>query len=110
MTYPSAPSSLKLSWDNALSFESAVLSQNYYGGVDERGNRNQLNQITRNQMLTLVVTTLAEYSEIDTFLTNNLGKPFYFNNILYICEAFKWKYQNNKIFGLDLNLTEVFRP
>lgn len=105
-----APSSLKLSWENALSYESALVSQNYYGGIDEKGNRNQLNQVTRTQTLSLIVTTVQDYTEIDNFLTENLCKPIYFDNILYYCESFKWVYQNDKIFNLDLSLVEVFRP
>lgn len=105
-----APSSLKLSWENALSFEPSVIAQNYYGGVDERGNRNQINQVAGTQALSLVVPNLYDYTEIDNFLTDNLGKPFYFNSTLYCCESFKWVYQSSKVFGLDLSLVQVFRP
>lgn len=105
-----APQSLKLSWENALSFESSYVSQNYYGGVDEKGNRNQINQVAKTQVLTLVVTTTADYTEIDNFLTTNLGKPILFNNILYMCESFKWSYQSSQVFNLDLSLLQVFRP
>lgn len=105
-----APQSLKLSWENALSFESSYVTQNYYGGIDEKGTRNQINQVTKTQMLTLVVTTTADYAEIDNFLTTNLGKPILFNNILYMCESFKWSYQSSQVFNLDLSLLQVFRP
>lgn len=105
-----APQSLKLSWENALSFESSYVTQNYYGGVDEKGNRNQINQVTKTQMLTLVVTTIADYTEINNFLTTNLGKPIIFNNTLYCCESFKWSYQSSQVFNLDLSLLQVFRP
>lgn len=105
-----APSSLKLSWENALSFESSLVAQNYYGGVDEKGNRNQINQVTQTQALSLVVPTTADYTEIDNFLLANLGKPFYFGNVLYLCESFKWVYQSDKVFSLDLSLVQVFRP
>ncbi|MFZ9728197.1 MAG: hypothetical protein ACO3CD_04220 [Candidatus Nanopelagicaceae bacterium] len=105
-----APNSLKLSWENALSFESSVIAQNYYGGVDEKGNRNQINQITKTQSVSLVVPTLADYTEIDNFLVSNLGKPFYFDSVLYMCDSFKWSYQSDKVFSLDLTLTQCFRP
>lgn len=105
-----APNSLKLSWENALSFESSVTSQNYYGGIDERGNKNQINQVAQIQTLSLVVPSLADYTEIDTFLTTNLGKPFYFNSTLYLCESFKWVYQSDEVFTLDISLVQVFRP
>jgi hypothetical protein len=105
-----APSSLKLSWENALGFESSLVAQNYYGGVDEKGNRNQINQVTQTQALSLVVPTFADYTEIDNFLVANLGKPFYFGNVLYLCETFKWTCQNMEVFSLDLSLVQVFRP
>lgn len=110
MTYPTAPSSLRLNWENALSFESSVISQNYYGDVDEKGNRNQINQVTRTQVLTSVVTTYAAYIEIDNFLSANIGKPVYFNNILYVYDSFKWTYQNSSTFGLDISFVQVYRP
>lgn len=110
MTYPTAPSSLRLNWENALSFETSVVSQNYYGDIDEKGNRNQLNQITRTQTLTSTVTTYSEYNEIHTFLKNNLGKPIYLNSILYVCDSFKWTYQSNNVYTLDLSLVQVYRP
>ena len=71
--YAVAPSSLKLKWDNAVQYESFFLSQNYQGGVDERGNRNQLNQTTATQTLTLTIDNQFEYVEIDEFLTENYG-------------------------------------
>jgi hypothetical protein len=108
--FPNAPSSLKISWDNAISFEAAFLSQNYQGGVDEKGNRNQLNQVVGTQTLSLTIDSLFTYSEIDTFLTNNLGKPFYFNSTLYRCETFKWTPSSDKVFKLELSLIQVFRP
>lgn len=108
--FPNAPSSLKISWDNAISFEASFLSQNYQGGVDEKGNRNQLNQVVGTQTLTLTIDSLFTYSEIDTFLTNNLGKPFYFNSTLYRCETFKWTPSSDKVFKLELSLIQVFRP
>jgi hypothetical protein len=108
--YATAPNSLKLSWENALSFESSYLTQNYYGGVDEKGNRNQINQVSKTQVLSLVVTKFTEYIEIDDFLTTNLGQPIIFNNALYCCESFKWTCQNTEVFTLDLSLVQVFRP
>lgn len=108
--FPTAPSSLKISWDNAISFEASFLSQNYQGGVDEKGNRNQLNQVVGTQTLTLTIDSLFTYSEIDTFLTTNLGKPFYFDSVLYRCETFKWTPSSDKVFKLELSLIQVFRP
>lgn len=108
--FPTVPSSLKISWDNAISFEASFLSQNYQGGVDEKGNRNQLNQVVGTQTLTLTIDSLFTYSEIDTFLTNNLGKPFYFGSVLYRCETFKWTPSSDKVFKLELSLIQVFRP
>lgn len=108
--FPNAPSSLKISWDNAISFEATFLSQNYQGGVDEKGNRNQLNQVVGTQTLTLTIDSLFTYSEIDAFLTNNLGKPFYLSSVLYRCETFKWTPSSDKVFKLELSLIQVFRP
>lgn len=105
-----APASLKLSWENALSFESSMISQNYYGGVDEKGNRNQINQVTKTQAVTLIVPNFSDYTEINNFLLNNLGQPIYFGNVLYLCDTFKWTCINAVTFTLDLNLTQVFRP
>ncbi|MCE2721463.1 MAG: phage tail protein [Anabaena sp. 49628_E55] len=108
--YAVAPSSLKLKWDNAVQYESFFLSQNYQGGVDERGNRNQLNQTTATQTLTLTIDNQFEYVEIDEFLTENLGRPFYFDSVLYRCETFKFTYLSAVVFELELSLIQVFRP
>lgn len=110
MPYSTAPNSLKLSWENALSFEAKMISQSYYGGVDEKGNKAQINQVDSTQVLTLTVATYTDYEEIDTFLRTNLGQPIYFNNTLYIYESFKWTCQNNKVFNLDVSFVRVFRP
>lgn len=110
MIYATAPSSLRLNWEDALSFESSIVSQNYYGDIDEKGNRNQLNQVTRTQVLNSVITTYNTYIEIDTFLKDNIGKPIYFNNLLYLCDAYKWTYQSSKVFTLNLSLVQVYRP
>jgi hypothetical protein len=108
--YPVAPSSLKAKWDKGEQYESFFLSQNYQGGVDERGNRNQLNQTNAAQTLSLTIDNQFEYLEINEFLTENLGRPFYFDSVLYRCETFKFTYLSAVVFELELSLTQVFRP
>lgn len=108
--YNTAPQSLKLKWDNAIEFEASILSQSYFGGVDERGNRGQLNQTTGTQTLTLTIDKFFEYQEINNFLTANLGKPFYFDSYLYRCETFKFTHLSETVFELELSLIQVFRP
>lgn len=108
--YAVAPSSLKLKWDNAVQHESSFISRIFEGGVDERGNRSQLNQTTATQTLTLTIDNQFEYVEIDEFLTENLGRPFYFGSVLYRCETFKFTYLSAVVFELELSLIQVFRP
>ena len=108
--YAVAPSSLKLKWDNAVQYESSFISRIFEGGVDERGNRSQLNQTTATQTLTLTIDNRFEYLEIDEFLTENLGRPFYFDSVLYRCETFKFTELSAVAFELELSLIQVFRP
>lgn len=115
MSYPTAPSALKIAWDNELSFQSSAVPQRFDGGVDFRTTRGQLNQMLSSLSITANLN-FQEYLTIEQFLSANIGKPFYFNNVLYICDEYSWSilyYEpltNDGLFKLDSSLKEVVRP
>ena len=89
MPYPIAPPQLKISWDNEVSFESSAISQRFDGGADFRNTRGQLNQMLRSRSITANLN-YQDYLIVEEFLAANVGKPFYFDETLYICEEYTW--------------------
>lgn len=124
MPYPIAPPQLKISWDNEVSFESSAISQRFDGGADFRNTRGQLNQMLRSRSITANLN-YQDYLIVEEFLAANVGKPFYFDETLYICEEYTWSilsyipsvFAGNQqlkpttgLFKLDTSLKEIIRP
>ncbi len=124
MSYPIAPPQLKISWDNEVSFESSAIAQRFDGGIDFRSTRGQLNQMLRSRSITANLN-YQDYLVLEEFLTANIGKPFYFEEALYICEDYTWSILSyipsvivdnqqlkptTGLFKLDVSLKEVIRP
>lgn len=100
MTYPIAPPELTNTWDNESSFESTSVEQRFDGGTDARGSLNQLNRMLRTQPVSCTVS-LGKYEILETFFSANIGKPFYFENVLYVCNTYKWS-----VLAYGINNTE----
>lgn len=124
MTYPIAPPELKIAWESEVSFESNAIAQRFDGGVDFRSTRGQLNQMLRSQSITANLN-YQDYLVVEAFLDANIGKPFVFQDTLYLCEEYTWSildYQlpiivdnqqikpSTGLFKLDASLKEVIRP
>lgn len=123
MTYPIAPPELKIAWDSEITFESSAISQRFDGGADFRETRSQLNQMLRSRTVNATLN-YTEYLVVETFFATNIGKPFNYDEALYICESYTWTildYQGSisrdgvlikptsGLFKLDASLQEVIR-
>lgn len=123
MAYPIAPPELKIAWDNEVSFESSAIDQRFDGGINFRNTRGQLNQMLRSRSISATLNW-TEYLVVEEFFALNIGKPFYFEDVLYVCESYTWTIldfkgsisQDNQLikptsglFKFDASLQEVIR-
>lgn len=110
-SYPSAPQSFILTWENPLSLKQspATNADRRKGGTEFRGTNFQLNLTKETQEARVIVSTRDDYEEIEEFLTTASGKPFAFNSQLWSCLDWTWTFKGGGIFELNLQLKQEFR-
>ena len=112
-SYPTAPQSFVLTWENPLSLKQnpAINADRRKGGTEARGTTFQLNLTKETQEAKVIVSTRDDYEEIEEFLTTANGKPFttVFSNNLWSCSEWTWTFKGGDIFELNLSLKQEFR-
>ena len=86
-SYPTAPQSFVLTWENPLSLKQnpAINADRRKGGTEARGTTFQLNLTKETQEAKVIAVTRDDYEEVEEFLTERNGKPFNFNSQLWSC-------------------------
>lgn len=112
MTYPIAPYELITSWENSLTLQQNPTIDRRNGGTEFRGTNFQINQNRELQEVKLIVTSLLAYKSIEEFLTERMGKPFYFDDGYFLCSvlAWAWTYLGDDVFEISCQLRQEFRP
>ena len=109
MTYPTAPSQLKISWGGDTSFEFTAIAQRFDGGTDGRTTSSQINTVLQSRQIEANLS-LADYAVVEGFLAANIGKPFYYESVLYVCDSYSWSVLSFGYLRLTAQLQEVVRP
>ena len=110
-SYPTAPQSFVLTWENPLSLKQnpAINADRRKGGTEARGTNFQLNLTKETQEAKVIAVTRDDYEEVEEFLTERNGNPFNFNSQLWSCLEWTWVFKGGDIFELSLSLKQEFR-
>lgn len=114
--YPRAPYSLINSWENRLQLEQSPAVDRKNGGTEFRGSGFQANRTKYIQEIRIAIVSMSSYFEIEGFLQEREGKPFFFEDILYqvLDNKWNWIYKGGSgvsaVNELSMTLKQVFRP
>jgi phage-related protein len=109
VVYPFAPFLIP-GWENPQSFQTAAISQRKNGGTEQRGNRYQINQSVNSYNIQVRIAYLESYEEIDQFLKDRNGSPFFLQGYLYRSSEHRWVHIGGEVWELSLQLEQVYRP
>jgi hypothetical protein len=109
MTYPTAPSQLKISWGGDISFEFTAIAQRFEGGTEGRSTSSQINTVLQSRQIEANLS-LADYAVVEGFLSANIGSPFYYESVLYVCDSYSWSILSSDCLKLSAQLQEIVRP
>ena len=112
-SYPVAPQSFILTWENPLSLKQspAISADRRKGGTEARGTNFQLNLTKEMQEAKVIITSRVDYLALEEFLTSRDGAPFTsaFSNNLWSCLEWVWMFKGNDTSELNLQLKQEFR-
>jgi len=112
-SYPSAPQSFVLTWENPLSLKQspATNADRRKGGAELRGTNFQLNLTKETQEAKIFAVNRDDYEEVEEFLTERGGKPFTIpnNDNVWSCLEWNWTFKGNDVFELNLSLKQEYR-
>lgn len=118
MVYPLAPEELIVAFGNSRSYEAALLTQRFRGGVDERSVGMSIHPVTNSWSLSVEIHGLFRYEAVEEFIAERDGKPFRFDwdgdgvedGSLYRIESHQWTWSGYYHWQLSVELKGIHRP
>ena len=113
LSYPQAPLSLVLSWENPIDLQQTPVIDRRNGGTERRGGNFQLNRVREGRDVNTRVVSIASYLEIEAFLGDRRGRAFVLDGKLWQVFSWSWNYLGgvgpNAVSELTMNMKQVFR-